>query len=85
MVPIKNVANVNHIIVYRFREVYSDLGWLTRGCHDLGAAESVGAKFRANGWIKLSMSDNTVPKIAFADKRLRKWMLYYDQSHVNEL
>lgn len=41
MVPIKNVtADVNHIIVSRFREVYSDLGWLPRECHDPEAAES---------------------------------------------
>lgn len=26
-----------------------------------------------------------VPKIAFAGKTLRKWMLYYYQNNVNEL
>lgn len=45
MVPMKHAAaNVNHIIVTRFREVYSDLGWLPRKLHDLEAAESVEAK-----------------------------------------
>lgn len=63
MLPIKNSeANVNHIIVARFREVYSDLGWLPGEHHDPEAAERVWAKLRA------SFSYDTGPKIAFAGK-----------------
>lgn len=41
---------------------------MPRGCHDPEAAESVGAKFSANVTIKVSLSCNTVPKIALAGK-----------------
>lgn len=57
------VANVNHVILTRFGEVYSDVGWRPREPRDPKAAESVGAKLSA------SLS-NTAPKKAFAGKGL---------------
>lgn len=83
---LKNLAaNVNHIIVTRLREVYSDLGWLPQGCHDPEAVECVGTKFSANGTIKTLLSCDPFPEIAFAGKTLCKRMLHYYQNNVNEL